>query len=214
MVDASASTALIPVKIDTGESWTPKGSENLPGYFLNYGTCANDRGNSKGSDNVDAASENFYSLYNGTRVAVLWIFVAMLIFYALSIDGHSDFLAFGPTDSFFIVGNLKINTWPKWACLMFYSGTSQMARSYVSNTLKPFMNNVIRDHKSKVWQHKETKAAALTVVYTLFFRLYDVLDLLLTLTLQVQFYIPAMICDVAIATSRSVSYIRGKDRLP
>jgi len=219
-VDIYASIPLIAVRVD-GDGSIPAIARISPRYhsnsprldFVSYDAGSDSR-KSGSAIHVEYAeeseSEEYYSLRNGTRVAVLWILVVILSLWALCSDGITDFLAFGPTKSPVVFGKFQVNTWPKWMCLMLYASTSQMAMSYVDKTLNPFFCNVIRDHKSTVWQHKEKEAAALTMVYKLFYWVIDVLDLLLTLTLQVQFYIPAITVDVIIATMLTVKNVRGK----
>ena len=116
---------------------------------------------------------------------------------------EGSFLHCGPGEAYFIT--IPINTWSKWGCVMIYSFFSQVLYSFVNITLSPFLTNVIRDHKSK------TTLPVPTVLFIVFsYKVYgwvhEILEVFLTLTLQLQYYLPALIADVIITMFSTWKY--------
>ena len=93
---------------------------------------------------------------------------------------------------------------------MIYSFFSQVIYSFVNITLSPFLTNVIRDHKSK------TTLPVPTVLFIVFsYKVYgwvhEILEVFLTLTLQLQYYLPALIADVIITMFSTWKYNKKND---
>ena len=116
-------------------------------------------------------------------------------------EGH--FLHCGPGEAYFIT--IPINTWSKWCYVMIYSFFSQVIYSFVNITLSPFITNIIRNNKSNAVLPMPT-VLFIVFSYKVYRWVHEILDVFLTLTLQLQYYLPALIADVIITMFSTWKY--------
>ena len=139
--------------------------------------------------------ENIYNIYLGLAVANIWSLSLIASFILLN---YSNTILFeiGPSDNILFAG-LKINTWNKWLYVMLFSIFSQVMDSIVAATLNPYVNNVIKDHKTI---NKGSIFIAHIIVQSraLFHWLNEIGHIYLWISLQLQFIIPAIIIDLII----------------
>jgi len=122
-------------------------------------------------------------------------------------ENDTMFLHFGPSHST-IFGGIRVDTWGKWALVMTYSCLSQAIESVVSNTLSPYIKNVIQDHKtSQTDKPRYMRGQLLIQIYTLYAWLSSVFDVFLWVTLQVQYMLPAMVADLCLTFAFSHGYL-------
>lgn len=137
----------------------------------------------------------------GCGVALGWtaIVIVTTIVNACS-EQDTMFLHFGPSPNT-IFGGIRVDTWPKWGAVMTYATLSQTIDSIVGNTIRPYVRNVIRDHKTPVDDKPQYTSGQLYVqIYTIYSWITSVFDVFLWVTLQIQYLIPAMAMDI-VATS-------------
>ena len=87
--------------------------------------------------------------YNGNIGLIItssWSLL-VIIFLIYLVKNNNDFFTIGPSDKIYFI-NIKINTWTKWSMVMIYSTLSGVSSTVTGSTIKPFITNVIRDHKS------------------------------------------------------------------
>ena len=136
-------------------------------------------------------------------LAVIWTFFLFFIFSWFNAD--SQIYNVGPSESNF----LKINTWGKWSLVISYSFFSQIINSLVNATLYPFMTNVIKDHKTP-WEGAYGHVYFIVIVYKLYYWVHGICEIFLVLTLEFQYYLPALIADVAVGILMTRSYLADK----
>jgi hypothetical protein len=145
--------------------------------------------------------------YYYIKPCLIGIYIWQIIIYSSSYELDiidSSFFHCGPGDSVFIV--TPINTWRKWWGVMIYSFTSQIVYSFVTISLAPFISNVIRDYKSE--KNLSYKYSIFIVFsYKSFIWMHEILEVFLTLTLQLQYYLPAIIADIIIALCSTHYYM-------
>lgn len=133
----------------------------------------------------------------GLAAASVWIGILLLTLLGSSMTGvgPAAFLAWGPNEEARIAG-IPVDTWPKWCLVMLYSGLSQIAQSIVETTVEPFITNEIRDPESSF--QDETQAQLVVGLSNFFHWVVALFDILIYITLQFQFYTPAIIADLAV----------------
>jgi hypothetical protein len=144
----------------------------------------------------------------GVCVAAGWVVVLLsaLVGAALSGAGPGAFVAVGPNDKA-VFATVRVDSMAKWSALMAYSSLSQAAQSLVETTLQPFIINVIRDPNVDFSERRPSprnfKACAVVAqfvvgVYNLFLCIVSLFDILMYVTLRIQFYIPAIVADLLV----------------
>ena len=133
----------------------------------------------------------------GCGVAFSWtVVVFATTFVSAFSEQDTMFLHFGPSPKT-IFGGIRVDTWPKWGAVMTYATLSQTIESIVGNTIRPYIRNVIRDHKTSHDDKPRYMIGHLYVqVYTIYSWITSVFDVFLWVTLQIQYLVPAMAMDV------------------
>ena len=149
---------------------------------------------------------NVYSVRSAITISSIWMIGLGSIIGVFG--GHSDFFKFGPSNQTKFI-SFKVDNWGKWSLIILYSFLSQFIHSYINSTLYPFMTNVIRDYKSE-WRDSHFKAQIITLIYKLYYWFHDICEVFLVLTLQLQFYIPALIADVLAGMITTRKFIKHK----
>lgn len=154
-----------------------------------------------------------YSIKPAIIIASIWmIIIASVIgICAKAENSHTvTFFSLGPSNNTNFT-TFKIDNWEKWVFIMTYSFLSQFIHSFINATLYPFMTNVIRDYKSE-WTKSHCSAQLITLVYKLYYWFHDICDVFLVLTLQLQFYIPALIADILVGAITTRKFIKSKTK--
>jgi len=150
-----------------------------------------------------------YGVPKGCCLAIGWTVLIGLGVGLVSARDGTAFLHVGPGGDAQFFG-FPIDSWGRWAGVVLYGACSQIVRSLISATLYPFMTNVVRDHKEP-WEDGSLRIAlAVTVVYKLFYAVSDICDVFVALTLQLQYYVPMIVSDVAVGLFTTRWYMRRK----
>lgn len=136
-----------------------------------------------------------------------WI-VAIIVMIGLFSSKDTDFFLFGPGTTSFL--QFRIDTWGKWGLIMTYSFFSQMIHSLMNSTIYSFITNVIRDYKSP-WEGSIIYGVVISIVYKLYYWIHDICDIFLVLTLQLQYWIPALIADISVSIWTTYNYLKNKE---
>ena len=148
-----------------------------------------------------------YSLHSSLILSVTWM-ILITIMLGVNTNKGSRFFHFGPSNETKFI-DLKIDNWGKWLVTMMYSFLSQFVHSYINATLYPFMVNVIRDHKA-VWRDSLCKAQIITFIYKSYYWFHEICEIFLVLTLQLQYYVPALLADLIVGGITTRKYIKDK----
>lgn len=142
---------------------------------------------------------HIFVAYNGPLgfvAAGAWTVTLTLVLFVFGWTGVlSSFMAIGPNDEAKF-GGAPVNTWGRWTALMIYSALSQLVQSLVEGTITPFVTNVIKDPCIDFANY----GMAQTVVgdQNAFLWMVGLFDILLYITMQMQFWVPAIIADLAV----------------
>ena len=150
--------------------------------------------------------EERYNIKPMLLVGGIWIIAILTMISTLSSD-NINFFKFGPGDTSFL--QFRIDTWPKWGLVMGYSFFSQIINSLMRSTIYSFIINVIRDHNT-AWNGSPIFGQFICVIYKLYYWINDICDVLLVLTLQVQYWIPGLVSHVAVSMWNTHNHLRDK----
>lgn len=134
-----------------------------------------------------------YNLVGGgvNASAVVALVVAIVAF----VPRETNRVVFGPSNEITFAG-FVIDTWWRWTCVMLYAIVSQVSIAINVNTLEPYINNVIRDHKTidkgSAWRNH-----LIVQLKTSYDWMLGIFNTNLWITLQVQFLGVALLTDLA-----------------
>ena len=152
--------------------------------------------------------EEKYSLNKSVPITCVWLAIITTVFIYSGVESD-DFFLFGPSDAMFV--NMKIENWFKWSCIMMYSFLSQFVSSYTSTTISPYVANVVYDHKQDV-KLNDNYVMFIVVVLKLYEYVHFIMELFLTLCLQFQYYVPALLADLIITCRTTKDYLDRKTK--
>ena len=160
--------------------------------------------------NLSSLSRIFrsYNAMTGLAVALAWSAALCVTLGVVCATGAlASFTRLGP-NSEASFGGVSIDTWDKWMALMLYSASSQLAQSVVGGTLDPLVTNEIRDPDSPFPSYG---AAQITVgIQNMFLWMVGLFDILLYITMQLQFWVPAIIADLVVNAALVDANMRAK----
>lgn len=123
------------------------------------------------------------------------------------------FMHFGPstdpeTASEFL--GAHIDTWPKVIALYILGFISSIMHSYYSTVFGAWMMNTVKDDKTKTVNMNRKIAYTLISIDPIISNINSILELFLTLTLQLQFLIPQLLGDLVASILVSHAYLKKK----
>ncbi len=80
-------------------------------------------------------------------VLVVWLAVVCAGSYYIGLM-DTKFVRFGPSPTTGLMG-LKIDTWTSWSCVALFTFVNTVINDFSSDSIGPFLTNVIADHKTK-----------------------------------------------------------------
>lgn len=134
------------------------------------------------------------------------VYVAVAVGVVAGVD-RDAFFCIGPSNATF--GSIALNTWPRWSAAVAYSATSQLADTLVSCTVGAYVTYVVKDHKCAD-KGGHCTAQTLVAVKTLFTHVAYGLDTALMLTMQAQFWAPAMLAELALGVFTTRDFLRRR----
>ena len=141
-----------------------------------------------------------------------WVLVFVLI---LGMMGAftKNFLHFGPSKDEETAAEFlgaRIDTWPKVIQLYLLGFFSSIMHTYYGTVYNAWAMNYIKDVKTKHVNIKKTIAYIMIFLDPLISNINNILELFLTLTLQLQFLIPQLLGDLVASILVSHAYLKKK----
>lgn len=152
---------------------------------------------------------NHYSVIPASIICIIWIASISSIIGVY--QNKTNFFYFGPSNETIFV-DFKVDTWSKWVIIVLYSFLSQFVYSYINSTIHPFVLNVIRDYKCE-WNDLEIKAQIITFIYKFYYWFHSICQVFLVLTLQLQYYLPALIADIIVGIITTRKFVNNSQRI-
>jgi hypothetical protein len=103
-----------------------------------------------------------------------------------------------------------IDTWPKVIALYILGFISSIMHSYYSTVFGAWMMNTVKDDKTKTVNMNRKIAYTLISIDPIISNINSILELFLTLTLQLQFLIPQILGDILASIIVSRSFLSKK----
>ncbi len=103
-----------------------------------------------------------------------------------------------------------IDTWPKVIALYVLGFLSSIMSSYYGTVFGAWTMNTVRDHKTKTVNMNKKVAYTLITLDPIISNVNSILELFLTLTLQLQFLIPQILGDIIASILVSRSFLSKK----
>ena len=151
-----------------------------------------------------------YNIYPMLFVGSFWI-IGIITMIGMLSPGTPSMFHFGPGETIFL--EFKINTWSRWSAVMCYSFLSQFIHSLMNSTIYAFITNVIRDYKSN-WKYSILFGQSIAILYKIYYWVDSICDILLVLTLQLQYWIPGLLADLIVALWTTYNYLKDKQQKP
>ena len=149
-----------------------------------------------------------------TALGTFSIWVLIFIFILGMMGAFSDkFMHFGPstdpeTATEFL--GAHIDTWPKVIQLYLLGFFSSIMHTYYSTVYDAWMMNQVKDTKTKHVTIKKSIAYLMITLDPIISNINSILELFLTLTLQLQFLIPQMLGNLIASIMVSKAYLNKK----
>ena len=143
-----------------------------------------------------------------------WVFIFVLILGMMGAFSKK-FLHFGPstdpeTATEFL--GAHIDTWPKVIQLYLLGFFSSIIHTYYRTVYDAWMMNQVKDVKQKYINVKKGIAYLMIIIDPIMSNINSILELFLTLTLQLQFLIPQMLGDFVASVIVSQAYLKKKKK--
>ena len=138
------------------------------------------------------------------------VVIASVVTFLVASHDYTEFVIFGPSSAIAFAG-FTIDTWPRWTAVMLFSVVSQVSICINVNTLEPFINNVVRDHKS-TRVTSDLTAHAIVQLKTSYDWILGILNTTLWITMQVQFLAVALLTDLVVTAVMTRRFLDAKKR--
>ena len=141
-----------------------------------------------------------------------WVFIFVLILGMMGAFSK-NFLHFGPstdeeTTTEFL--GAQIDTWPKVIQLYLLGFFTSIMHTYYETVYNAWAINYVKDVKTKHINVKKTIAYIMIFLDPIISNINNILELFLTLTLQLQFLIPQMLGNLVASIMVSHAYLKKK----
>lgn len=121
----------------------------------------------------------------------------------------SHVINFGPSDKIVFSGYI-INTWTRWAIVSALTIFTQISYCINSNTVDPYIHNVIKDHKTY-----EKDSALFSHIVVQLNTIYDwivfIFNTNLWVSMQIQFIITGLFIDLIVTYYMTQQYLKNNE---
>jgi len=143
---------------------------------------------------------------------VLWVLIFITILGSMGAFS-TKFTHFGPsTDQEMAIVFLgtHINSWYKVITLYVLGFFSSMISTYSSTVYNNWKTNTVGDQKTKELKLKKWLSHLLVIIAPIVYNINGILELFITLTLQLQFLLPQLLGNIIASIYISNSYLATK----
>lgn len=142
-----------------------------------------------------------------TVVVVLWLFVVILLSVEFGLH-NSAFMHVGPSArTLFMM--VPIDTWYKWRIVAALSFFTTGVNVFLSDSLEPWITNVIQDSKCKTIPYSKTMCQFIVLVWALYCNVMSTLYMFIALT-QVDFLCIRIVAEITVLVFTNYRFLRDK----
>jgi len=143
-----------------------------------------------------------------TLALFLWTLISSLVFIYIMIADNSNFLLFGPNKVNKLLG-VHLDSWFKWWVTAIYTFVSTAIAAFAGDSLLPFINNTIQDHKTEYIPYSKFTCLVIIQVFTVYAVIMSVIGMFVALT-QVDFMLIRILADIIVNHFTTYWFLRGK----
>jgi len=111
---------------------------------------------------------------------------------------QSDFVTIGPSAHTKFMGT-TLDTWDKWFYVAVFSFLNTIVHEFVSDSLNPWIQNTLQDHKSRFLPYSKMTSQLILVTYTVYTHVTMLFAIFLSMS-QLDFLIIRMVADIIVTT--------------
>ena len=143
-----------------------------------------------------------------TLALFVWTLTSSIVFTFIMIQDSSNFLFFGPNKHNKLLG-VPLDSWFKWWVTAIYTFVSTSITAFVGDSLLPFINNTIQDHKTEYIPYSKFTCLCIIQIFTVYAVIMSVIGMFVALT-QVDFMLIRILADVVVNQYTTFWFLRGK----
>ena len=143
-----------------------------------------------------------------TLALFIWTCVSSLVFTYIMLKDNSNFLLFGPNKHNKLLG-VPLDDWFKWWITAIYTFVSTAIAAFAGDSLLPFINNTIQDHKTEYIPYSKFTCLCIIQIFTVYAVIMSVIGMFVALT-QVDFMLIRILADILVNHYTTFWFLRGK----
>jgi hypothetical protein len=150
-------------------------------------------------------------IFHDQRKAVMalyfWLFILLGLFFFAGV-GDSDFINFGPSDTAKFM-SISIDTWGKWSIIAVFQFCNTFINIFVSETMWPWIQNTIQDHKNKYLPYSKTACMWICQTYYLYGNIVSMFSLF-AMFIQIDFMLIRTLADILVSFYTTNQFLKYK----
>ena len=139
---------------------------------------------------------------------LVWTLISSSVFIYIMIEDNSKFLLFGPNKVNKLMG-VKLDSWFKWWVTAIYTFISTAIAAFAGDSLLPFINNTIQDHKTVYIPYSKGMCLMIIQIFTVYAVIMSVIGMFVALT-QVDFMLIRIAADILVNHYTTFWFLRNK----
>ena len=138
----------------------------------------------------------------------VWTLLSSMVFTWIMVQDSSNFLLFGPNNVNKLLG-VPLDSWFKWWVTAIYTFISTAIAAFAGDSLLPFINNTIQDHKTEYIPYSKFTCLLIIQIFTVYAVIMSVIGMFVALT-QVDFMLIRIAADIMVNHYTTFWFLRGK----
>lgn len=138
----------------------------------------------------------------------VWTLLSSTVFTWIMVQDSSNFLLFGPNKVNKLLG-VPLDSWLKWWITAIYTFISTAIAAFAGDSLLPFINNTIQDHKTEYIPYSKFTCLLIIQIFTVYAVIMSVIGMFVALT-QVDFMLIRIAADIMVNHYTTFWFLRGK----
>ena len=138
----------------------------------------------------------------------VWTLLSSMVFTWIMVQDSSNFLLFGPNKVNKLLG-VPLDSWFKWWVTAIYTFISTAIAAFAGDSLLPFINNTIQDHKTEYIPYSKFTCLLIIQIFTVYAVIMSVIGMFVALT-QVDFMLIRIAADIMVNHYTTFWFLRGK----
>jgi len=121
----------------------------------------------------------------------------------------NDFFTIGPSKHTIFMGS-PIDTWEQWGVVFSFCFTSSIINEFVEDSIKPWTQNTIQDHKNKTLPYSKTTCMIIMLIYTVYQHMAMIIFFMIYTT-QIDFVLARLAADLIVTIFSTYIFMLEKE---